>query len=174
MFVFIESKLIFNCNLSFLPRKQLKIDQSGGKPDYDLKQQQQQPIRSSPESQNQRNASSVLQNSHPESNNARPTGIPQKQPEYFAKQAAQAKPAVAKRSPTDEPPQKQNGTNGKANVSVKNSQFFFFCIESSENDARLELKMHFEYRMISKHALPVEHLRIRARRTSLEVHHDPE
>ncbi|XP_031624620.1 putative uncharacterized protein DDB_G0271606 isoform X2 [Contarinia nasturtii] len=88
------------------PIGNMKIDQSGGKADYDLKQnQQQQPqqqqsaMRSSPDSQNQRNASSVLQNVHAESNVApKATGLP--------------KPIVAKRSPTDE--QKQNGTNGKA------------------------------------------------------------
>lgn len=82
----------------------MKIDQQGPKPEYDLKQHQQQPMRSSPDSQNIRNASSVLQNSHPESNAPKATGLPQ------------PKPAVAKRSPTDE--QKQNGTNGKAIVSV--------------------------------------------------------
>lgn len=83
---------------------QLKIDQQGGKPDYDLKQNQP-PVRSIPEAQNIRNASSVLQNSHAESNAPsslpRATGLPQP-----------SKPAVAKRSPTEE--QKQNGTNGKA------------------------------------------------------------
>lgn len=105
------------------PFKQLKIDQSGGKPDYDLKQQQQQPARASPESQNQRNASSVLQNSHAEPNHPKPTGIPQKQHDNVAKQAPQVKPAVAKRSPTDEIPQKQNGTNGKANVSAQHFPF---------------------------------------------------
>lgn len=92
---------------------QLKLDQSG-KADYDLKQnqqqQQQQPpaaaVRSSPDSQNIRNASSVLQNVHAESNVApKPSGLPQ------------PKPAVAKRSPTDE--QKQNGTNGKAVCTIR-------------------------------------------------------
>lgn len=84
--------------------KQMKIDQSGGKGDYDLKQQQQpqQPaMRSSADVQ--KNASSVLQNQHPESHLPRATSQPQ-QP---------AKPAVAKRTPADEPTQRQNGTNGK-------------------------------------------------------------
>lgn len=78
----------------------MKIDQQGGKPDYDLKQSQQQPMRSIPDTQNLRNASSVLQNPYAESNAPRATGLPQ------------PKPSVAKRSPTEE--QKQNGTNGKA------------------------------------------------------------
>lgn len=89
---------------------QLKIDQSGGgsggnKSDYDLKQNQQQPMRSSPDSPNLRNASSVLQNPYAESNVAnttpKATGLPQ------------PKSAVAaKKLPTEE--RKQNGTNGKA------------------------------------------------------------
>lgn len=77
----------------------MKIDQPGGKLEYDLKQNQQ-PMRSSPDSPNQRNASSVLQNSHADSNAPKASGLPQ------------PKPIAAKRSPTDE--QKQNGTNGKA------------------------------------------------------------
>lgn len=87
----------------------MKIDQSGGKGDYDLKQQQQQQqsmrsIGDSQNSQNTRNPSSVLQNSHADSNVPRATGLPQ------------PKPIATKRSPTEEPPQRQNGTNGKANV----------------------------------------------------------
>lgn len=90
----------------------MKIDQSGGKGDYDLKQQQQQQqhaMRSSADVQ-QRNTSSVLQNIHGESNIPRSTGQSQ-----APKPAAAA--VAAKRSPIDEPPQRQNGTNGKANVS---------------------------------------------------------
>lgn len=78
----------------------MKIDQSGGKGDHDLKQQQP-PMRSSADSQNSRNASSVLQNSNAEPNAPRASGLPQ------------PKPAAAKRSPTEEPAQRQNGTNGK-------------------------------------------------------------
>lgn len=80
----------------------MKIDQPGVKADYDLKQSQQ-PVRSSPDSQNIRNASSVLQNPYAEPN---------------APQAPPAKPIVAKRSPTEESVKRQNGTNGKANVST--------------------------------------------------------
>lgn len=78
----------------------MKIDQSGGKGDYDLKQQHQPAMRSSADLQ--KNASSALQNPHPESHLPRATS--QQQP---------AKPAVAKRSPTEESSQRQNGTNGK-------------------------------------------------------------
>lgn len=81
----------------------MKIEQPS-KADYDFKQQQ--PMRASPESQNQRNAASVLQNAPAEPNTAKPTGLPQ------------PKPVAAKRSPTEETTQKQNGTNGKANVST--------------------------------------------------------
>lgn len=84
----------------------MKIDQSGGKGDYDLKQQHQPAMRSSADAQ--KNASSVLQNQHPESHLPRAASQPQ-QP---------AKPAVAKRTPTEESSQRQNGTNGKtSNVS---------------------------------------------------------
>lgn len=79
----------------------MKVDQSGGKGDYDLKQHQPS-MRSSADSQ--RNVSSVLQNPNTESHLPRATGQPQP-----------AKPAVAKRSPTEESSQRQNGTktNGK-------------------------------------------------------------
>lgn len=78
----------------------MRIDQSGGKGDNDLKQQHQPAMRSSADAQ--RNASSVLQNPHSESQLPRATGLQQP-----------AKPAVAKRSPTEESSQRQNGTNGK-------------------------------------------------------------
>lgn len=101
----------------------MKIDQPGNKPDYDLKQHQQQPVRSSPDSQNIRNVSSVLQNSHSESNAPKASGLPQ------------PKPAVAKRSPTEE--QKQNGTNGKAHHVSSN-----FKRSEWESNFKLKLKFH--------------------------------
>lgn len=90
--------LMLNANkCELFKKKQINIGQSGVKGDYDLKQQHQPAMRSSA------NASSVLQNQHPESHLPRATSQPQ-QP---------AKPAVAKRTPTEEASQRQNGTNGK-------------------------------------------------------------
>lgn len=93
----------------------MKLDQSGGKGDYDLKQQHQPAMRSSADLQ--KNASSVLQNQHHESQLPRATSQPQ-QP---------AKPAVAKRSPTeDASQQRQNGTNGK--TPTVSCEFTRYCI----------------------------------------------
>lgn len=107
----------------------MKIEQPiGGKPDYDLKQNQQ-PMRSSPDSQNLRNASSVLQNSHADTN---PSGLPQPKPSGLP----QPKPIAARRSPTEE--QKQNGTNGKA---VRT--FFGFLIISCRTMCNIDCHLDF-------------------------------
>lgn len=108
----------------------MKIDQPGIKPDYDLKQHQ--PVRSSPDSQNIRNASSVLQNPHAESNAPKASGLPQ------------PKPAVAKRSPTEE--QKQNGTNGKAHV----SRWIEFILRLLNLGVKFKFKLRLSFKLLKK------------------------